>query len=539
MATIVRKDIASEPAPWSDAIVWYAVGVHAMMQRPITAAASWWSFAAIHGQDIAADDPGMPGWYNIIAPPSIVWGSFDPKAPYPITWDQCQHGTWYFPPWHRGYLMALEAQLQADISAAGGPSGWALPYWNYWASGGNLPVEFTQKSLPTTTASGAPFPAGLGGQPNPLYVTMRYGQAELPDISPACLANTVYTGPVRSSGFGGGPTPFSHFGRSTGDLENNPHNIVHGQVGSQEPTAPNYLGLMADPVYASLDPIFFLHHGMIDALWSYWNAPADGSNPNPTDAKWLTPSFPTHPGMFLMPWESAGAGVTWHYLPTNVTSLAALQVTLSDGSTVPYSYTYDFLANPGSAVYPFNKDWSPTSAATDRLNRLGLNALAAAPEEPPVSSAELLGASAGAHAVANEGTEMPVEMDPGTRNRLESSMKNASGAAPADRVLLQLDGVTGTSGASALRVMVHGPGGTKRHIGTAGLFGLGQASRADSLHGGSGLSFGFDITDLADELHLAHGLDAGKLTVSVEPTHPMPAGRTITVGRVSVHRLAH
>ncbi len=535
MATLVRKDIAQEPSPWSDVIVWYTVGVNAMMQRPITDPASWWYFAAIHGEDIAGTDQGMPGWRNIIAPPTIVWGSFKPSSPNPVMWDQCQHGTWYFPPWHRGYLMALEAQLQADITANGGPANWALPYWNYWNSQGNLPTEFTQTTLPATTASGAAFPASLGGKPNPLYVAMRYGSVALNGISSGCLSDNVYSGDV-GTGFGGGPTPYSHFSGSTGDLENNPHNIVHVDVGATEPAPPNYGGLMSDPEYAALDPIFYLHHGMIDALWAYWNT--DASNSNPSDPKWLSPAFPNHPGMFLMPWESAGAGVSWQYLPQNVTSLGALQVKLSNGKTVAYAYTYDFLAAPASATYPFAASPQPTATAK-RLLRLGVKPAlaAAAPARPPVQGSALLGASTGALSVTNDGAQVPIRLDPATRSKLVASLENAATGQLPDRVVLKLEGVTGTAGASALDVFLSGPNLPKRKIGTAGLFGLKQASKADARHGGSGLSFGFDISDAIDELQLAKQLETGDLSVSLAPRHPIHAGREIKVGRVSVHRL--
>lgn len=532
---IVRKDIALEASPWGDSIVWYAVGVNAMMQRPITDPASWWYFAAIHGEDIGATDQGMPGWRKLIAPPSVVWGTFGGGSPYPITWDQCQHGTWYFPPWHRGYLMALEAQLQADISASGGPTTWALPYWNYWNSNGNLPVEFTQPNLPSATGSGAPFPAGLGGQPNPLYVAMRYGSVALNGISDNSLSEPDYTGSM-GSGFGGGTTFFSHFGSATGDLENDPHNIVHVDVGAVEPSSPYYAGLMSDPNYAALDPIFYLHHGMIDAMWAFWNE----ANANPSDATWLSPQFPNHPGMFLMPWEAAGAGVTWQYLPQDVANLASLQITLSNGNSVPYDYTYDFLADPGAATYPFNQSLV-AHAPAPRLLRLGAKPAiaAAAPLPPPVRSAELLGASPSPLAVTNDGAHAPVRLDPATRSKVAASFAGVPDAKLPDRVLLKLEGVTGTAGASSLGVFLGAPGQPKRRIGTAGLFGLKQASAAEGGHGGNGLSFAFDVTHVVDDLQMAGKLESGDLSVSVAPQRPIASGKQIQIARVSVHRLSH
>lgn len=560
MSTLIRTDVTLEPAAWSDPIAWYAVGVSAMMQRPITDPASWWYFAAIHGQDIDANDPGMPGWQNIIAPPSINWGTFitNPPASNPVMWDQCQHGTWYFPPWHRGYLMAIEAQLRADIVAAGGSSTWALPYWNYWNSAGDLPIEFTQTTLPTTLASGAAFPAGLAGTANPLYVAMRYGQVDLSGITPDSLKDSTYTGLEGAGGFGGGTTPFSHFGGSTGDLENDPHNIVHGDVGGVEPAAPNYGGLMGDPVYASLDPIFYLHHAMIDGMWAYWNTETLNrvTNGNPTVASWLKPAFPNHPGMFLMPWAPAGAGVTWQYTPGNVTSLAALQVTLSNGTSVPYAYTYDFLAAPATAKFPFNQNWLSPAATTARPALLerdkAVTAMAAPVLRAVPHQAELLGASASSIPVTNAGAFVPVQLDSTVRSKTVASLRAAAASpaegllaasapvasAAADRVILKVEGVTGTSGVSSLDVFLHGPGRAKRKIGTAGLFGLRQASTVDDRHGGNGLSFGFDITELVKEQDLARALGTDQLGVTVAPRRPIVGGQTINVGRISVQRLS-
>ena len=48
-----------------------------------------------------------------------------------VFWDQCQHGTWYFLPWHRGYLLALEVMLRKEIINEGGPENWSLPYWDF------------------------------------------------------------------------------------------------------------------------------------------------------------------------------------------------------------------------------------------------------------------------------------------------------------------------------------------------------------------------------------------------------------------------
>ena len=202
-----------------------------------------------------------------------------------------------------------------------------------------MPKEFATPTLPQN------FSRRSRGKPNPLYVKDRSG----PDgdgniyipantITTNCLNDTNYTGSV-GTGFGGGETPAIHFGGETGDLENDPHNLIHVIVGGIQGATlnaphPNQQkeGLMTDPDLAALDPIFYMHHSMIDALWAYWNV--GKGNSNSTDPNWLNGSVPE----FSMPWPQSQP---WTFTPGNVTNIQQL------------NYTYDFLANPATAVAPF------------------------------------------------------------------------------------------------------------------------------------------------------------------------------------------
>ena len=67
-------------------------------------------------------------------------------------------------------------------------------------------------------------------------------------------------------------------GGPSGNLESNPHNQVHVDVGGNSPDGQTW-GLMSDPGIAALDPIFYLHHCNIDRMWAAWNA---NGNPNTT-----------------------------------------------------------------------------------------------------------------------------------------------------------------------------------------------------------------------------------------------------------------
>lgn len=106
-------------------VYWYAYGVYKLSQKPFKDRDSWKFMAAIHGFDnhIWAKQ----GNYN----PEHLVDLFPSKLDQDVFWDQCQHGTWYFLPWHRGYLLALEVMLRKEIINGGGPENWSLPYWDF------------------------------------------------------------------------------------------------------------------------------------------------------------------------------------------------------------------------------------------------------------------------------------------------------------------------------------------------------------------------------------------------------------------------
>jgi tyrosinase len=80
------------------------------------------------------------------------------------------------------------------------------------------------------------------------------------------------------------------FSSAYGDLEMQPHNVVHSDLG----------GLMGDPNTAAQDPIFWLHHGNIDRLWNRW-IQQGGGRADPSDAAWLNTQFTF--------WDEAGHAV--------------------------------------------------------------------------------------------------------------------------------------------------------------------------------------------------------------------------------------
>ena len=505
-----RRNVWELGGDWADQILWYARGVKAMKARPLSAATGWRFYGAIHGVDqqlwqqlgyLSARDE-LPSRSDI--------GTF---------WNQCQHGSWYFLPWHRGYLLAFEAVVRDAVTELGGPADWALPYWNYFKPNQNrLPAAFASPDWPDGTGD------------NPLYVEQRYGPnndgtviVPVDMINLDGLTDPDFSGSTGggSPGFGGVDTGFSHSGQVHGGIETQPHDIVHGLVGGGDP-ASGLPGLMSDPDTAGLDPIFWLHHANIDRLWEVWREnPA--TDVDPSDPNWLNGPEAVGEQAFRLPMPD---GTTWTYTPHQMSDLAAL------------SYGYDDVSAP-----------SATPQVATRLQRFGMSAAAA---ETLVRSTamrgrktvELLGANTrrlplvGDHALAS------VTLDTAVQRKVSASFGAAAAPTPTvpDRVFLNLENVRGLDDATAFNVYINVPEGddpakSPDHLaGSIALFGVRKASVADGQHAGDGLTFVLEITRIVDRLHLAQAFDANQLHIRLVPLRPVPEKAQVTVGRISVFR---
>ena len=238
----IRRDVASLGAGWNPTLEWYAKAIRKLQTRPLNDRTSWWYLGAIHGFDQAR-------W---VARGFIKATDALPPATDAGVWDQCQHQTWYFLPWHRGYLHAFEAIVAATIKDLGGPTDWALPYWNYFGPDSSAAVKihtaFTARKM-------------ADGSPNPLKVPRTHTRLRRAKLNLNAMKDKQYTAALGVAAFGGSATGFSHFGGGlSGSLELNPHNVVHVRIGE----------LMENPNTAALDPIFWLHHCNVDRLWAAW-----------------------------------------------------------------------------------------------------------------------------------------------------------------------------------------------------------------------------------------------------------------------------
>lgn len=499
-----RQNVFELGGDWADPILWYARGVKAMKARPLSDPTSWRFFGAMHGFD-------QDLWSSL----GFLSESDQPPSDGDMKtyWMQCQHGSWYFLPWHRGYLLALEAVVRDAITQLGGPGAtWALPYWNYFKPNeGPLPPAFASPNWPD------------GSGDNPLFVPQRFGpngdgNVFIPQdqVNQDALGDARFVGPGRggSQGFGGVSTGFAHGGPNHGGVESQPHDMVHVLVGGGDDQNP---GLMSFPDLAGLDPIFYLHHANIDRMWEVWNQ-SRPSHTDPTDTRWMTGPASNGERAFVMPMPG---GKSWTYTPADTVSIATL------------GYGYDDVSAPAA----------PQIAA--RRQRLGMGmAPAAAPGgRSAMTDVELLGASSGGFSLTGAGAKASVQLDHAVRNKMSSSLQGmAGGPAEPDRVFLNLENVKGVNDATVFSVYINVPDGDDpaRHpelkAGSIGLFGVSKASAMDGPHAGDGLTFTLEITHVIDTLHLQGALNVNQLHVSLVPMKPVPNSAPVSIGRIGIFR---
>ena len=94
-------------AGWNDTFLWYAKAIIELKTRDITDRTSWRYLAAMH-----QFDRDMRIGLGIIDKNTAL----PPVSDTSVAWDQCQHSSYYFLPWHRGYLARFEDIIAATIA---------------------------------------------------------------------------------------------------------------------------------------------------------------------------------------------------------------------------------------------------------------------------------------------------------------------------------------------------------------------------------------------------------------------------------------
>ena len=345
------------------------------------------------------------------------------------------------------------------------------------------------------------------GSPNPLYVDCRYGPfndgniyVRLSIVNGDCQNDDLYTGSnavTKAPGYGGPETGFSHDGDVNGNLESNPHNKVHVEVGGHDGSIG---GLMGDPGLAALDPIFYLHHCNIDRMWAAWN---NAGNTNPTDANWLAGPAAIGEREFIMPMAD---GSSWVYTPKDV------------NDTYSLGYTYEDLQ--------LDRISTNESMIAARLTKLGVQSpsLLNSMNMSTGGNSELIGSNDRSVKIGNDGSQTSVQLERRSVAAARKSLNEAAADNLPDHIYLHLENVTGNMDANLLEVYVNGVA-----VGHVSLFGVRRASRIDDHKAGTGLTFILDITSVFDDLHLQDSLD-NSLNVELKPDNRIPDHLNISVG---------
>jgi tyrosinase len=470
----IRKSVWKLGNPGDD-LHWYGKAVGQLRPLPLINPIGWRYQAAVHGYPRTTPDPfAIPG------------------EPLPSTseqkrfWEKCQHRTWFFLPWHRGYLACFEEIVAAAVVQLGGPEGWALPYWNYSDSGNPYARRLHPAFLDQFAADGSE---------NPLWVSGRNLINPTDELDPDyvdldCLEHSPFEGAANGGepGFGGPVTGFSHIGSVSGRLEHLPHNLIHDDI----------RGLMGRLDTAALDPIFWLHHANIDRLWEVWTK-RNSAFTNPIVAAWLTPPpFELH--------DKAGGIV--RFTPDQ----------MRDTLTVRHGYQYDDTSDPIPTHH------GPI-ASTTMTATVG-------PRPEPVASSQ---------------PSIPL-VGPSTTTRVSFPSHGRQPAAMTDaksrpiRAFLNLENITGSGVHGSYTVFVNTPsagaGAGRLLAGHLSTFGVENASVADGTHSGGGLTQVLEVTDLIAKLRQERGWDAQDLDVTLVQKRPREDRGTaadLKIGRVSLY----
>lgn len=415
----VRKNVGAMAAG-DPALAVYRDGIEQMRALPASDPRNWTNFSAIHQ-------------------------------------NHCPHGNWYFLPWHRAYVMSLEAVIRKLT----GEEGFGLPYWD-WRCQASIPAPFWQNGSvlnPATPVSNPAYAFSRGIGPANTADPSMVGPSTLDSI----LGETEFE--LFASGFAtalrGGPNSY-------GRLEGTPHNYVHGSF---------IQGTMAS-FMSPLDPIFWLHHNILDYFWYEWNA---RGNANSGDSVWSSFNLT---GMFV-----DGDGNPADYL-VGALPLAPL-----------LSYRFE---TPTGCIRPFRKidearlkSFLESAKAVRITPKREFEAVA-----PPLRTLAARAASA----------SLPLPVEAISAVRAKDSP---------DRLLVRLEGVQPPKGSAYyVRVFVNLPAGTEpspdlpNYAGAFAFFGDHHSNVPINTH--------VDVTDAIQRLAESGQLGDAQPTISLVPVPSRP-----------------
>jgi tyrosinase len=154
--------------------------------------------------------------------------------------------------------------------------------------------------------------------------------------------------------------------------------------------------------------------------------------------------------------------------------------------------------------------------------------------------AELLGANSGELEIKGSGAHTLVRFSADGRRKLVASLTNTAAGTSRSRFYLLLENIRGANDASVLNVSVNLPEDSRPRehrdlmAGAVGLYGLRRASIKSNQHGGSGLTFVLDVTQILSELLATKSPNADVIRVSIVPQRHLQDSAGIVVARVSI-----
>ncbi|KAI9720620.1 MAG: hypothetical protein M1812_002800 [Candelaria pacifica] len=361
---------------------------------------SWYQIGGIHGRPFVAWD-GVSSASN---------GSSSYQG-------YCTHNSILFPTWHRPYVALFEQVLWNTMQNISNefPSGpdhdrytaaaadFRVPYWD-WAKAPPTDWGTLPWSVGGPTTVDVVTPTGNKTINNPLYTykfhelksndfpdtpfatwnnTLRYPNSQSPDASSQdlsmgsnldnsrlALRDRVYNLLVNNHNY----RNFSNKSWYSNGSPSNPydslesiHDTVHGIVG--------HGGHMGFLEYAGFDPVFMLHHAMLDRVFALWQAvndpgefvePATAKDGTYTTATGATEDINTP----LTPFHSDDTGDWW--ISDSVRSIKTFGYSYKELADWNYTSTNDFQASVRGYINTLYGNTSPSKAGSKRKFKRGL-----------------------------------------------------------------------------------------------------------------------------------------------------------------------
>lgn len=508
---LVARFGVADPPGWDDVSLYYAKALQAMGWKQSAPGEhdpeSMWEYTE--------DDP-TAYYFQAAMHWASRWPGF-PPAPLDERWSHCTHEPdapeGMFLPWHRAYIYWYEVIVKSFVSKLGGPDDWALPYWNYSFYDGQgspsrwprsrLPWVFCQERLPD-------------GSANPLFIgdPRKRGLQPLgPDGQPMYLS---FLTPFYNAAFA--ETGFAGFDAT---LDGQPHGGVHVNVGSGGLNRP---GWMRNPLTASYDPIFWLHHVEIDRFWVAWNGEG---NPNPDDDDWRNATQDPRRDVRWNFWRDSDVTNVITTYPGDMVDPENL------GDAFPYSYRY---ATPPQLP-------APAPSVPQRRLAPAVRVGVAARERRPAAMPEI-GRAEQPVRLAAEALTAAVPLAAEASRELAPLGERAE---QAPRVTLTLEDVTATGLATTYAIYLNEPHAAERdqepsphYVGLLVTFGLDHHAMHAAEHGEHhhGVTMSYDITPIVEHLRTEGGWDESEATVTFVPTDEPQGDESEEIAPVDVGRLS-